>query len=103
MNFLETFITDMRLMLKVTPILYEFYAMAFHNQALRRTMREFLRSFVSTVEPIIQKGMDSGEFSPGDPRQLALAVGSLIEGTLLLGAYDPETMQIEEQLRRGAE
>ena len=100
-NFLETFIADMRLMLKVTPIIYEFYSLAFRNQAVRSVMKEYLRSFVSILEPIIQKGIDDGEFAPGDARQLALAIGSMMEGTLLLWAYDPEAMDVEEQLQLG--
>jgi AcrR family transcriptional regulator len=102
MNFLETFIADVRLILKVTPIIYEFYSLAFRNQAVRGVMKEYLRTFVAIIEPIVQRGMDQGEFRPGDARQIALAFGAQLEGTLLLWAYDPETMQVEEQLRLGA-
>jgi AcrR family transcriptional regulator len=100
-NFLETFIADMSLMLKVAPVMYEFYSLAFRNQAVRLVMKKFLRMFVDILEPIVQKGIESGEFSPGNPRQLAVAIGATLEGTLLLWAYDPEGMQIEEQLRAG--
>jgi AcrR family transcriptional regulator len=103
LNFTETFIVDMRLMLKVAPMMYEFYSLAFRNQAVRLVMKKFLRMFVDILEPMIQKGIDSGEFRPGNARQLALAVGATLEGTLLLWAYDPETMQVEEQLRQGVE
>jgi TetR/AcrR family fatty acid metabolism transcriptional regulator len=102
MNFLETFIVDVRLMLKVTPVIYEFYSLAFRNQAVRGVMKEYLRTFVTIIEPIVQHGMDQGEFRSGDARQIALAFGAQLEGTLLLWAYDPETMQVEEQLRLGA-
>ena len=101
LTFLEEFITDIRLMLKITPIIYEFYSLAFRNQVVRDMMKEYLRTFVAIIEPILQKGMDSGEFAPGAPRQIALAIGAMLEGTLLLWAYDPETIQVEEQLRLG--
>jgi TetR/AcrR family fatty acid metabolism transcriptional regulator len=101
-NFLETFIADVHLMLKVTPVIYEFYSLAFRNQAVRAVMKEYLRTFVTIIEPIVQRGMDQGEFRPGNARQIALAFGAQLEGTLLLWAYDPETMQVEEQLRLGA-
>jgi AcrR family transcriptional regulator len=102
MNFLEMFIADIRLMLKVRPVIYEFYSLAFRNPAVRAVMKEYLRTFVAIVEPVIQRGMDQGEFRPENARQIALAFGAQIEGTLLLWAYDPETMQVEEQLRLGA-
>jgi TetR/AcrR family fatty acid metabolism transcriptional regulator len=101
MNFLEIFIADIRLVLKVTPVIYEFYSLAFRNQAVRAVMKEYLHAFVTIIEPIIQRGIDSGEFAPGDTRQIALAVGAILEGTLLLWAYDPEAVQVEEQLRLG--
>ncbi len=102
MNFLETFIADTRLMLKVTPVIYEFYSLAFRNPAIRAAMKEYLRSFVSIVEAVVRRGMDEGEFRPGNAHQIALAFGAQLEGTLLLWAYDPETVQAEEQLRLGA-
>jgi AcrR family transcriptional regulator len=101
MNFLETFIADIRLMVKVTPVIYEFYSLAFRNQAVRAVMREYLRSFVTILEPVIHQGMERGEFAPGDARQIALVIGATLEGTLLLWAYDPEMVQAEEQLRAG--
>ncbi len=102
MNFLETFIADTRLVLKVRPVIYEFYSLAFRNPVVRAAMKEYLRTFVSIVEPIVQRGMDRGEFRPGNARQAALAFGAQLEGTLLLWTYDPEAMQVEEQLRLGA-
>jgi AcrR family transcriptional regulator len=100
-NFLEMFIADLHKMQRVTPIIYEFYALAFRNQTVRTVMQRYLRMFVTIIEPIIQRGMDRGEFRPGDARQIALAFGAQLEGTLLLWAYDPETVQVEEQLRLG--
>ncbi len=102
MNFLETFIADVRLILKVAPVIYEFYSLAFRNQAVRAVMKKYLHTFVTIIEPIIQRGMDQGEFRPGNACQAALAFEAQLEGTLLLWAYDPETVQVEEQLRLGA-
>jgi AcrR family transcriptional regulator len=101
-NFLDIFIADIHKMQRVTPIIYEFYALAFRNKTVRTVMQRYLRTFVTIIEPIIQRGMDRGEFRHGDARQAALAVGAQIEGTLLLWAYDPETVHIDDQLRAGA-
>jgi AcrR family transcriptional regulator len=102
MNLLETFIADIHLILKERPVLYEFYSLAFRNPGVRGVMKEYLRTFVSIVEPVIQRGMDRDEFRFGNARQAALAFGAQLEGTLVLWAYDPETVQAEEQLRLGA-
>ena len=98
-SFLEIFIEDLQGMLKVAPVIYEFYALAFRNATVRKVMQEYLGRFVAILEPIVQHGMDHGEFSPGNARQVTLAIGSALEGTLLLWAYAPELVQPEQQLR----
>ena len=100
-TFLDMFIDDLRGMEKVSSIIFEFYALAFRNATVRRVMQEFLHKFVSSLEPIVQSGIDSGEFAPGDAREITLTIGSTLEGTLLLWAYDPEMVKAEEQLRAG--
>jgi AcrR family transcriptional regulator len=100
-NFLEVYIEDLRKLLKVTPIIYEFYALAFRNRAVRRVMQEYLHRFVAILEPLVQRGMDNGEFTPGNARQITISIGAVLEGTLLLWAYDPEMVQAEEQLHVG--
>jgi AcrR family transcriptional regulator len=97
-SFLEIFIEDLRGLLKVTPIIYEFYALAFRNSVVRRVMQEYLHRFVAILEPLVQRGMDNGEFTPGDARQITITIGAALEGTLLLWAYDPEMVQVEDQL-----
>jgi TetR/AcrR family fatty acid metabolism transcriptional regulator len=98
-SFLDIFLEDLQGMLKVAPVIYEFYALAFRNATVRRVMQEYLSRFVAILEPIVQHGMDNGEFTPSDARQVTIAIGSALEGTLLLWAYAPELVQPEEQLR----
>jgi AcrR family transcriptional regulator len=98
-EFLDLFIADLRGILKVAPVIYEFYALAFRNAAVRKAMQAYLRRFLAFMEPIIRRGMDDGEFAPGDPREKAIAVGAALEGTLLLWAYAPKLFDPERQLR----
>jgi AcrR family transcriptional regulator len=98
-SFLDIFIDDLRGMLKVAPVIYEFYALAFRNTVVRRVMQKYLRRFLAIMQPIIQRGMDNGEFASGDSLQTAIAIGAALEGTLLLWAYAPNMVQPEAQLR----
>jgi AcrR family transcriptional regulator len=97
--FLNIFLEDLREMMKVAPVIYEFYALAFRNTTVRKVMQEYLGRFVAILEPIVKQGMDAGEFTLGDARQVTIAIGSALEGTLLLWAYAPDLVQLEEQLR----
>lgn len=102
-GFLEGFIGDLRNMLVFAPIIYEFYALAFRNKTVRLVMQRYLNTFMSIIEPIIQRGIDNGEFRIVDTHQVAIALGSQLEGTLLLWAYAPDIISLENQLRAGVE
>ncbi|MBN2083943.1 MAG: TetR/AcrR family transcriptional regulator [Anaerolineales bacterium] len=102
-EFLDVFLDELRRMKRVTPIISEFYALAFRNKTVRTVMQRYLRTFVTIMEPIIRRGMDRGEFRPGDARQVTVAIGAQLEGTLLLWAYAPKMVPLEDQLRAGAE
>jgi AcrR family transcriptional regulator len=97
-NFLEIFIKDLQMILKLSPVIYEFYALAFRNSTVRRVMHEYLQRFITIMEPIISQGMERGEFMPGNARQVAIAIGACFEGTLLLWSYAPDMIQPEQQL-----
>ncbi len=98
-HFLDVFIEELRGFQPVAPLIYEFYALAFHNTTVQRVMQAYLQRFVSILEPIIQHGMDNGEFVAGDARRVTIAIGAALEGTLLLWAYAPQMVEPEEQLR----
>jgi AcrR family transcriptional regulator len=98
-EFLDLFVADLRAILKVAPVIYEFYALAFRNSAVRKAMQAYLHRFLAFMEPVIRRGMETGEFAPGDARVKAIAVGAALEGTLLLWAYAPKLFDPERQLR----
>jgi AcrR family transcriptional regulator len=98
-HFTEAFIADLRGMLKITPLFYEFYALAFRNATVRQLLAAYLRQFIAIIEPLVQRGIDRGEFAPGDARQITLTIGAVLEGTLLLWTYDSDMVPVEEQLR----
>jgi AcrR family transcriptional regulator len=101
--FMEHSITEMRQMQRLMPLTYEFYALAFRHEAVRTAMQHYLRSYLDILEPLIQQGMDRGEFLPGDAHRVALATGAIFEGSLLLWIYDPQLVDWEAQVRAGAD
>ncbi len=98
-KFLDIFLQDLHGTLKIAPVIHEFYSLAFRNATVRQIMHEYLRRFVTNLEPIVQYDMDSGGFETGSARQVTIAIGSALEGTLLLWAYAPDMVNPEEQLQ----
>jgi AcrR family transcriptional regulator len=94
-------LTDLMPMLKDMPLTYEFYAFALREETVRNTLKKYFRSYVELLIPIIQQGIDSGEFRAINAEDAAIAAGAIFEGTLLLWVYDPETVDLDRSMETG--
>ncbi|MBU1661707.1 MAG: hypothetical protein KKD28_09570 [Chloroflexi bacterium] len=54
---------------------------------------------MNAATPIIQQGIDQGEFRPVDPDSVAIAIGAIFEGTIILWAYAPETIELNKHIK----
>jgi AcrR family transcriptional regulator len=102
-RFVEALVGDLSRMRPLMPILYEFYALGLRKEPVRRVLGAFYIRFIDVVAPVIHEGLDRGEFCSTDARQAAIALGAIMEGTLLLWAFAPEQVALEAQLRNGFE
>jgi AcrR family transcriptional regulator len=92
---------DVAGMLRLIPLIYNFLALAFRSKPVQRALKEYIRGYLDILTPIIQTGIDSGEFRAVEARQVALAAGAIIEGTLLLWVYDNASVDPEHDIRAG--
>ena len=93
---------DLKRMPLFMPLAYEFYAQSFRSKAVRQALKRYLHGYFDIITPLIQQGIDRGEFRPVNVQEATIAMGSLIEGTLLLWVYDPETVKFEKHMETGA-
>ena len=100
-DFVETTAKDIKMMMRLLPITYEFMGLAFRNKFVQKTFKTYLNHYLDILIPIIQQGIDSGEFRPADPKEIAIAMGAILEGTLLLWVYDNSLIEPEIHLRSG--
>jgi AcrR family transcriptional regulator len=101
LEFMRISLTDLMPMLKHMPLTYEFYAFALREETVRITLKKYFRSYVELLIPIIQQGIDSGEFRAINAREAAIAAGATFEGTILLWVYDPETVDLDRCMETG--
>ena len=87
-KFTEMATKDLSAMLRLMPVAYEVLALAFRNKVIQTALKLYFRRYMDVLIPIIQKGIDSGEFKQVDAREVAIAAGSIFEGTILLWVYD---------------
>jgi len=99
MAFTEVAIKDINRMLRFMPVTYEFLALAFRNKLVQKAIKQYMNSYVSLLDPMIQAGINSGEFKQVNPRDVSAAVGAIIEGTVLLWVYDHNLIDPGENIR----
>jgi AcrR family transcriptional regulator len=94
-------IEDVRGLLRLRPLVYEFLSWAFRRKFVREAFRTYMNKYMEAIVPIIQKGIDSGEFRVIDPHAAAITLGAIFEGTILLWVYDNTLVDIEKNIREG--
>ncbi len=88
-------------LLRLIPIVYQFLALAFRNKYVQKALKKYINRYLDILTPIIQRGIDSGEFRKVDAREVAVAMGAMIEGTLLLWVYDRSIVDPQYHIRSG--
>lgn len=102
-QFTELTLADFEKWLGLLPVAYEFLGLIFRRAIVKQAFRRYLRSFLDLLIPIIQEGIDNGEFRPVDAEQAAITVSAIFEGTILLWVYDPERVDVGRHIRQGIE
>jgi AcrR family transcriptional regulator len=98
-QFTDEAIRNYKRMLRLMPVAYEFLALAFRNKTVQKALSQYFKHFMEVLVPIIQRGIDSGEFRNVDPGETAIAVGAIYEGTILLWVYDKSLIDIDHHIR----
>lgn len=102
-KIVEYITTDVQQMFALLPLIYEFYALAYRQDRVRETIMSYWEKYLNFLEPIIQEGIDSGEFRKVNTREASIALGALIEGVILLWVFGPETINITNYGRNPAQ
>ena len=97
--FVETSIKDLDRMKPLMPILFDFWSLSVRKKNINRAIKRYYQKFLDLIEPIIQQGIDQGEFRPIDAHAAAVALGAMFEGTILFLIYFPDTTDIEKQFK----
>ena len=100
-EFAQLTITEIKDMLRLIPITYEFYSLAFRNKTVQKVARQYFQSYVDALVPTIEQGIARGEFRAADAHQVAVTLIAIVEGTLLLWVVNPKMMDLDEQLEYG--
>lgn len=100
-NFTDLVVDDVKKMLRLMPIAYEFISLAFRRKFVQDAFKMYINSYMELIRPIIQGGINTGEFKKLDPQDVGIAIGAIIEGTILLWVYDRNLVKPEIHIIKG--
>lgn len=100
-TYTERVIRDMTKLLRFPSISFEFLSIAFRSKHIQKAFKRFLADHMNILVPIIQQGIDTGEFKEIDATEAAIAIGAIFEGTIALWVYDKDFIDPESHIRAG--
>jgi AcrR family transcriptional regulator len=86
-------VNGMKHMSRLVPIIFEFYAVAVHQQWVQQFIGEYFQQFRKLLEDLIRQGIDRGEFRPVNATEAAISLASMYEGLTIYWLMDPQTVQ----------
>ena len=86
---------------RIIPIMYEFLGRLFRQSTVQKAFKTYMGTYMDLLTPIIQRGMDTGEFRTSNAEDVAITIGAIFEGTILLWVYDSEIIDLERHLNSG--
>ena len=101
--FIETMVKDLEKMEPLMPIFFDFWSLSVRKKTINQAIKKYYQSFLDLIEPIIEDGIEQGEFRPVGVKETAGAIGAMYEGTILFYVYFPELIDFENQFRSNLE
>jgi len=96
---IDVIVEDAMDLLPLMPLYFEFLSMSLRQEAVREVLQQPFNDYLEILVTVIEQGKAEDEFRQVDSRSAALALGTLIDGTLLLWGYDPQLVDVSEQMR----
>jgi AcrR family transcriptional regulator len=79
------------------PIFFEFWSLSFRNATINKTITRYYRKFIDLIEPILEQGIEQGDFRSVPVRETAISIGAIFEGTILMWAYFADVIEFQRQ------
>ncbi|MEZ4517014.1 MAG: TetR/AcrR family transcriptional regulator [Chloroflexota bacterium] len=102
-RFADIVTADASAMRQLIPITYEFLSLAFRNPVVQQTLQQYFQRYMNMLLSIIRHGIQTGEFRPVNAEEVAIAVGAIFEGTILLSAYDESKVDVSHHIHSSIE
>ena len=94
-------VEDIEKMQPLMPILFEYWSLLLRRKTVKKVLNKYYKSFLEIMVPIIEDGIDHGEFRQVDAASVAIAIGAVFEGTIVLWGAAPEVVDLGMHIKAG--
>ena len=101
LKFNDDAVADVLRMKPILSIMLEFWGLLLRRKSLHRIVNNYYKRYFDAIRPIIQEGIDRGEFREVDAESVTVAAGAIYEGTILMWAFAPEVVDLEKHINAG--
>lgn len=101
LHYTDRVVEDVSRMLRLMPLAYEFMSWAFRRKFVQDAFKLYINKYMNILIPVIQQGIDTGEFRDIDSHSAAITLGAIFEGTILLWVYDNSLVDTKKHIREG--
>lgn len=96
---IETILVDVDQLSPILSLYLEYLSLATREESVRNTIQAPFQDFLEVFIILAEQGIATGELQQVDPREVAVAVGSIIEGSILLWVYAPDEIKLADSIR----
>jgi AcrR family transcriptional regulator len=101
MAYTERAAQELETQTHLRPVLYEFYALSTRNEAVRGAMQTQFGEYINALSPLIEEGIQQGEFRALNAADVAIAAAAIFEGVQAMRMYDPRAVQLSRYIPLG--
>jgi len=95
----DTMVQEIEKMKPLMPLFLEFWSLSLRRNTIQQAIKRYYQNFIDLIEPIIERGIQLGEFDPIGVKEVTFAIGAIFEGTILFHIYFPEKVDFQDQFR----
>lgn len=92
---------DIVKMQPLMPILFEYWSLLLRRKKVKQVLSNYYKSILEIMVPIIERGIEQGEFRQVDAISVAIAIGAVFEGIIVLWGAAPEIVNLREHIEVG--
>ncbi len=94
-------VEDIEKMQPLMPILFEYWSLLLRREKVKQVLNKYYKSFLEVMVPVIEHGIDLGEFRQVDAATVSIAIGAVFEGPIVLWGAAPEVVDLGKHIQAG--